>query len=276
MNWAEYAHQWKTDKGFALSHIEDPSVRPEERDKYLETLGDEWGDKASVDQFVEDFVLPHLADGAKVLEIGSGGGRVARRIVRRCGFLICLDVELEMLRLCRGSVAESTNAAFMISTKDQANIPLASASLDFVYSFDSLVHLDMRLIFQYMREASRVLKPKAKMVLHFATHETDMGWQHFLSSVNRNERPGGFGLFEYMDSHEFRRMADQAGFTYLNSSLGRTGNFYYERDAIFLLEKRAVLDGRERRPRSALSDWINRAATAARSGTRALFHSRRT
>jgi ubiquinone/menaquinone biosynthesis C-methylase UbiE len=234
-NWGEYANLWKLNRDRLA--IEDRTVGRNSRDSYLQYLGDEWGNKASVNQFVQEFIGPYVDPTSIVLEIGSGGGRIAAKIAPSCGHLICLDVEFEMAKLGKSSLATASQLSWIITSKHQVIIPLANASLDFAYSFDTFVHLDRRVIYKYLLEASRVLKVGSKLALHVATLETPLGWDHFSDSIRRNVVQGQFGSFEYIDSHEVLRMAEHAQFRCLKSSLGRTGNFYYERDAIFLLEK---------------------------------------
>jgi SAM-dependent methyltransferase len=234
-NWGDYAKLWQIDKDWVS--IEDATVSQNARESYLEYLGDEWGNKSSVDQFVREFVAPNIGGEGKVLEIGSGGGRVASRVAPLCNLLVCLDVELEMAKLGRDSSGEVRQISWIITSKHQVTVPLANASLDFAYSFDTFVHLDRRVIYKYLLEASRILKAASRLALHVATLETSQGWNHFSDSVNRNTTPGQFGSFEYIDSHELLKMARHAGFSLVESSLGRGGNFYYERDAIYLFQK---------------------------------------
>ena len=42
-------------------------------------LGEEWSDKESFEQVVIEFIKPFVSEKSKVLEIGIGGGRVAKR-----------------------------------------------------------------------------------------------------------------------------------------------------------------------------------------------------
>lgn len=45
----------------------------------LEFVGDEWSDRKSLQEVLDDFVFPHLTSGCVAAEIGCGGGRVASR-----------------------------------------------------------------------------------------------------------------------------------------------------------------------------------------------------
>ncbi len=42
-------------------------------------LGEEWSDKLSFDQVIQEYIRPYVSDKSKVLEIGVGGGRVAKK-----------------------------------------------------------------------------------------------------------------------------------------------------------------------------------------------------
>ena len=234
--WREYAHRWQA--GTDWPPIEDATVKPEDRRTYLQTLGDEWGDKTSVEQFARDFLLPSLSTEATVLDIGCGGGRIARHVAGRCRLLVCLDIELEMLVLCRRTVQHLGDVGLLLVPMQPPNIPLRNASIDFLYCFDVFVHLDQRTVYQYLIECARVLKPGARAVIHVASHETADGWNHFAESIKAGEAAGDFGSFEYIDSRAFLRMASMADFECEATSLTRSGNYYYDRDIVFVLRRR--------------------------------------
>lgn len=42
-------------------------------------LGEEWSDPGSFNQVLNEYIRPYISDKSKVLEIGIGGGRVAKR-----------------------------------------------------------------------------------------------------------------------------------------------------------------------------------------------------
>jgi len=234
-SWKEYALRWQESKAFAV--IEDRSISSREREAYLQALGDEWGTKVAVDEFVNDFIAPNIGESSVVLELGSGGGRVAGRVAPKCRRMICADVEEEMLQLCRKNLKHLPNVEYCTIAVAPPRISLGDGLLDLLYSFDTLVHLDQRTVDRYFTEAVRLLRPGGRMVAHLATHETEAGWKHFIESVTGEVTALQFGSFEYVDSHAVIRMAEKAGLKCLETSLGRLGNFYYERDVVYLLEK---------------------------------------
>jgi ubiquinone/menaquinone biosynthesis C-methylase UbiE len=234
-NWGEYARLWQADNSWVP--IEDLTVSPNDRQSYLQNLGDEWGAKASVDQFVADFVSPHVSKSSKVMELGCGGGRIARRVASHCQLLVCIDIEIDMLALCRRATQGLGNVGLLLCTSQGLNIPIRTQSLDFVYSFDTFVHLDQRVVYKYLVECARVLRPGCRAAVHVASHETEEGWNHFIQSIESGESTGDFGSFEYIDSRAFLRMACKLGFECIGTSLQKSGNVYYDRDLVFLLQR---------------------------------------
>ena len=49
----------------------------------LEHVGDEWSDSDSLQQVLDEFLFPLLHMENDVLEIGTGGGRIATEAVTR-------------------------------------------------------------------------------------------------------------------------------------------------------------------------------------------------
>ncbi len=234
--WNDYAANWKVLR--SIVHIEDRGVPETQRDDYLETLGDEWGDKPSVDQFVNDFLVPHCTDRAIAAEIGSGGGRIARRVRPLVEMLYCLDTEPAMLALCEKALAQVRGRSqFVQLGREFPSLPIESSSLDLVYSFDTMVHLHFRYVFGYLREAARVLRLGGTAVFHVATSDTPQGRAHLLQSLSDRTEPGTLGSFEYLGAAALLSCASSLGFVPERVVSGVPGNFYYERDCICSLRK---------------------------------------
>jgi ubiquinone/menaquinone biosynthesis C-methylase UbiE len=234
-SWNDYALQWEADQSWVV--VEDRRVLAANTLGYLECLGHEWGTKESVDQIVREFILPYTGTKNVIVEIGSGGGRIAHRVAPHVSHLICIDVERDMLRLCRAALSHAANVTCLLMSTSSC-LPLRSGSVDLVYSFDTMVHLDERTIFRYRQETCRVVRTGGILMLHVATHETTKGWEHFEDSVTQGVSRGQFGSFEYLDSNAVLRMAEHAGFSVVKRSVEGDGNFYYERDRLFVLRRR--------------------------------------
>jgi SAM-dependent methyltransferase len=122
--------------------------------------------KVDYDQYVKPFLRRMQFDpGDKsVLEIGCGVGRIARWMSQDFARYVGVDVSPEMIR--RASANHLPRATFQtVSGGDLTGI--ASASMDFVFSFAVFQHVPNRdAIFNYFAETARVLKPGGIFRLH--------------------------------------------------------------------------------------------------------------
>ncbi len=93
------------------------------------------------------------------LEIGCGPGRLMRPLSRYFKEIHGVDVSDEMIRLARERLAQTPNAFVRhCSGSDLAMFP--EDKFDFVYSYAVFQHIPSRdIVFGYLREAFRVLKP---------------------------------------------------------------------------------------------------------------------
>lgn len=233
-SWDEYAARWRADRSWVA--IEDrASTLP--RDAYLQVIGDEWGDKPSVRGFVADFLLPHLRPDGVALEIGCGGGRVSVQVAPHCRWLIALDTAPAMMAALREAAAPLGNVVPVLMPPGSTRLPVADASLDLAFGFDAFVHFDQRTTYRYLLSLSRALRRGGVAVIHHASTETAAGWKAFLRSVVLGVTATTHARHEYLHSATLRQMAEQVGLAVAETSLGRRGNFYYERDIVALLRK---------------------------------------
>jgi len=152
-------------------------------------LGDEWGTVQLVQTIIDQYVKPHLPKGAVALEIGCGGGKYSERLAALCKVLICTDVSRNMLARTRNRLSTARNVLFEeLSGFDLK--PLDDDLIDYVFSFDCFVHIDIEDAYCYLQEIRRVLKPDGVGLLHFANFNSEEGWQKFVgeASLNRGNR----------------------------------------------------------------------------------------
>src|SRR5215472_12828916 len=99
------------------------------------------------------------APSRRALEIGCGPGRLMRPLSRHFAEIHGVDVSDEMIRLARERLRGVPNA-HPHATDGASLAQFAHASFDFVYSYAVFQHIPSReVVFQYMRETCRVLKP---------------------------------------------------------------------------------------------------------------------
>jgi len=164
-SWDSYSDRWKGSEG--------------------ESLGDEWGTDTLTKSVFERYLEPNLSADATVLEIGPGGGKYSVRVAPRCARLICADVSKEMLRRTKERLAGAANLETRkLDGFDFAGIP--DRSIDFAFSIDVFVHLDLEDVYAYLREFRRVLRDGSRLVLHFANFLSWPGYDLFLREADFN------------------------------------------------------------------------------------------
>jgi ubiquinone/menaquinone biosynthesis C-methylase UbiE len=107
-----------------------------------------------------DRMLPFLARGSRVLDVGCGPGAAARRVARLIpdGEVVGIDISMEMLRIAheRSRKVGVTNVAFFQA--DAARLPaLFSDSFDVAYS--CLVHHHLQQPLESVRSITSALRP---------------------------------------------------------------------------------------------------------------------
>lgn len=129
--------------------------------------GHQWGDPARppLRAVVDEWIAPATAAGETIVEIGVGGGRWVPWYAARMSRCILVDgtpaAEEAVRRHCTGPLE------FMMSA--DGLLPIADASVDYVFSFDTFVHFDLDLFDAYIRTCGRILKDAAVLHLHYAT-----------------------------------------------------------------------------------------------------------
>jgi SAM-dependent methyltransferase len=93
------------------------------------------------------------------LEIGCGPGRLLRPMSRHFAEIHGVDVSDEMIRLAAERLSDTPNAHAHHNSGSDLML-FAGDRFDFVYSYAVFQHIPSReVVFQYLREARRVLKP---------------------------------------------------------------------------------------------------------------------
>jgi SAM-dependent methyltransferase len=203
----------------------------EQRESYT-YLGEEWGNPKDVAEILEAWMFPQLTDRTIALEIGSGGGRIAGQVAPRVQHLYCLDVSVEMLKKLAEAMEGRDNVTLLHVPDAVFPSELTTAGLDFIYSFDVFVHLDLHTQWKYIRQIGEVLRPGGMAFLHTTNLTTAAGWQRF-SAQSRATLDGHF----FVVPEEIRLLAAKAGLSVEKESSEDPSNFYAARDYLVLLRK---------------------------------------
>jgi ubiquinone/menaquinone biosynthesis C-methylase UbiE len=154
---------------------------------YVASWREEWdldSFLASGEDDVSHLVLPALArcglpaTGERMLELGCGAGRMTHSFARRFAHVYAFDLSPEMLARAQRIHGEQKNILWLLSSGSDLSC-VASDSMDFVFSYLVLQHLPKEtLVFQYIREMLRVLRPGGAILFQFnGSLASTMNWR---------------------------------------------------------------------------------------------------
>jgi SAM-dependent methyltransferase len=130
--------------------------------------GDEWSSYwGSARAQWEGCLLPRIFPflGGRILEIATGHGRWTQFLQSYSTSLIGIDIAPSCIERCKERFRGYKNLEFHVN--DGLKLPMVDdASIDFAYSFDSLVHAEADAVSSYVNELARVLKPNAVAFIH--------------------------------------------------------------------------------------------------------------
>src|SRR5207248_351202 len=119
-------------------------------------------------------ILPrihHCLPAGHILEIAPGHGRCTQYLVNHCRRLSIVDLVPECIAACKRRFAGVKTIAYHVN--DGMTLPMIEdASVDFAFSWDSLVHVEQGVVASYVRELARVLRPGCYGFIHHSNLET--------------------------------------------------------------------------------------------------------
>jgi 2-polyprenyl-3-methyl-5-hydroxy-6-metoxy-1,4-benzoquinol methylase len=131
--------------------------------------GDEWSDwwagpeaqwQVTLYPRVEPFLPAH-----RLLEIAPGYGRWTQFLRDHCDELVAIDLSARCVEACRRRFRKDRRLSFHVN--DGKSLSAArDDSIDFVFSFDSLVHVEQEIVDAYIVEIARVLTVDGVAFLH--------------------------------------------------------------------------------------------------------------
>lgn len=140
-------------------------ARAESWERHGEEWSSGWGSTAL---FWQGTMLPRIVrflPADHILEIACGHGRCTAMLLNHCMSLTGVDLVPECAEYCRSRFAHDPRARFFAN--DGMHLPMVeSATIDFAFSWDSLVHCERDVMASYVLELARVLRPGAHAFLH--------------------------------------------------------------------------------------------------------------
>ena len=138
-----------------------------------------WGDSATQWSISLYPRIKKYLPAESVLEIGAGHGRWSEYLLRYCDQLHLNDISNNCLNYCRQRFVQNDNVSFY-KTEGAKLTEIKDNSIDFVFSFDSLVHADLGVIESYIAEINRVLKKGGHAFIHHSNFHQygDVDYEH--------------------------------------------------------------------------------------------------
>jgi SAM-dependent methyltransferase len=103
-----------------------------------------------------------------ILEIAPGYGHWTQYLKDACHQLIVVDLAERCIEHCRERFADATNIEYHVN--DGRSLAMVDdGSIDFAFSFDSLVHAEAEVLDAYIAQLARKLGPEGVAFIHHST-----------------------------------------------------------------------------------------------------------
>lgn len=183
--------------------------------------GDEWSSSwggPSVQWHGSIFPRIHrFLPGATILEIACGFGRWTHYLKDHCERLIAIDLSEQCIEGCRKRLAGYDHISYFVNDGKSLDM-VEDGSVDFVFSYDSLVHADEAAIRAYLAQFPRILKTDGVAFIH----HSNLGEYEFYRTLAKIPRLPGIlhrlGLMEYLhfrdhsvSARKVERFAEESG-----------------------------------------------------------------
>jgi Methyltransferase domain len=203
-SWDEYARMWRI-RNPDLGHIGD------------EWTGEHAGAASTVEEYCEliesRYISPYIEPRDVVMEIGVGGGKTAALLKKHCAELVCADISDEMLKATGQRIGDEGIRYVKLDGITLSGV--RSRSLDVCFSFDTMVHMEPRDIFNYLTQIPKLMRNKRLCVFHHNNTLSDLGWKRFLSEWDKNLMGRSGGSFSVMTNELMARFFDHLGYAVL-------------------------------------------------------------
>jgi ubiquinone/menaquinone biosynthesis C-methylase UbiE len=148
--------------------------------------------------------------GETLVDIGCSWGRWTVGAARAGYAVWGVDVHLDAL-WAAGRVTRELGVTADFACCDAAQLPFKPASVDFVFSYSVLQHLEKQVVREVLKEIARILRPRGTCFIQLPSA---VGVASLLRQARRGFREARLGTFEmrYWTREEIRRAFREAGF----------------------------------------------------------------
>jgi len=198
--------------------------------------GDEWSECwGGTDALWHGTILPrihYMLPSAHILELAPGFGRCTQYLAAQCSHLTIVDLAETCIEHCKKRFAGLNHMSF--HTNDGTSLAMVEDnSIDFVFSWDSFVHVESDVIHDYLTQLSHKMKPGCCGFIHHSNMETFTDPKTGALSVENNHWRA-----TSMSGQLFQKFCTEVGLTCLSQELiGWGGSTLSDCFSFFQLEK---------------------------------------
>jgi len=173
---------------------------------------------------------------AVILEIGPGYGRWTNYLKDVCKDLIVVDLTESCIQKCKLRFRDDTHIRYFVNDGRSLDF-LERNSVDFVFSFDSLVHAEPEVIEIYLKQLAEILKPNGVGFIHhsnlgqysryLSSYENILDKiNHFLVRINLRKKTNTHWRDVNMTATLFEKFCSDCGLVCISQELINWGNSY--------------------------------------------------
>lgn len=113
-----------------------------------------------------------------ILEIAPGFGRWTQYLKELCRNLTVVDLNANCIKSCQERFASSSNIKYYVNDGTSLEM-VPDNSIDFAFSFDSLVHVELEVLEVYVKQLARKLTPNGVGFFHHSNIGEYLGrWRY--------------------------------------------------------------------------------------------------
>ena len=120
-----------------------------------------------------------------ILEIGPGHGRWTNFLAGLCKKLITVDVSPKCIEFCRKRFENYPHITCHVNDGKSLDM-IADGSVDFIFSFDSLVHAEEDVVAEYLNQLSKKMKSNSAAFIH---HSNAGAYKFYFSLTDKIPAP---------------------------------------------------------------------------------------
>ena len=162
-------------------------------------------------------ILPRIhsfVPAQTILEIAPGYGRWSQFLAGLCHNLILVDLSEKCIEACRDRFKPYSHIKYFVNDGGSLEM-IPDGSVDFMFSFDSLVHVEDKVIEKYLSQVSRKLKKSGGGFIHHSNVGQNKVYYFFVNRMPNIVKLALSALNRWrgysMSAEKFRTYAKNAG-----------------------------------------------------------------